>query len=180
MISYFDTIEDAFVDRLCPLVDDYGYEVQALPDAKGELERPATRARVTVAYSGSRFGDKTSPGLPEILAVGIPFQEEFASFSIIIESDRRRGRGGCLEGLELTRRLLLGWEPAKGYGRVTAMDTKMVDYKDGFYAYELLLQTSRHIVPAITPQGEMGGLTEADYPPETSSPFVEARTTTNI
>lgn len=178
-MTYIDELEDAYLTRLLPLSGDgYGYEVDILPDTQEGLEKPASQARITIAYGDSRFGDKTSPGLPEILAMGIPLQQEFISLGITIEADKRRGRRGVYEAYELVRRLLQGWEPLLGLGRTTIMTFKPVGFKDGYFVYEIIVQTTRMAAPAITAEQQMGGLTEADYPPG-SAPITQAPTTVN-
>jgi hypothetical protein len=162
----YDAIEDLFLDRLVAMRD-FGFVVQAMPDTKDELERPATRSRVTVAFGASRYGDKTSPGRPEILSLGIPTGEEFIELAVVVESNKKRGQAGLYQGLELSRRLLHGWKPGHGLHRVASMTVDPVGYKDGFYTYTYLVLTSIIRVPLINEQGLSFGPTTlpADAPP---------------
>lgn len=160
----YDAIEDLFLERLASMRD-FGFVVQAMPDTKDELERPATRSRITVAYGASRYGDKTSPGRPEILAMGVPLEEEFIELAVVVESNKKRGQAGLYQGLELSRRLLHGWSPGHGLHRVASMTVEAVGYKDGFYTYTYLVLTSIIRVPLINDQGLSFGPTAADAPP---------------
>jgi hypothetical protein len=171
----YERIEDLYLERLAPLTD-YGFVIQAMPDAKEDMERPATHSRVTVAYGASRYGDKTSPGRPEILAMGMALEEEFVELNIVVEARRKRGPSGLYEGLELSRRLLHGWVPGHGMQPTASMTVEPIGYVDGFYSFSYTVLTSLQRVPLIDEYGRTFGATSDDAPPGLA-PLVSTSTT---
>lgn len=168
-----ERLEEAYALRLGALLD-FGYEVQVMPEIRPEQSRPGPNSRITVGYSSSRFGDKTSPGRPEILSMGVPHEEEFLEFALTIESNRLRGVDGVYAALELCRRLLLGFEPIPGYRRTTFMRIEYVNYADNWFGFDCIISTSTHVVPAVTPESEMGAIFE-DEAPTPEYTFLEGR-----
>jgi hypothetical protein len=174
----YQEIEEAYALRLGPIID-YGFEVQVMPDVRAEITRPTRSSRLTVTYIKSRFGDETKPGRPEIRSAGTPHQEEHIELSIVVETDRRRGATGAYYAMEYIRRLLLGYEPLPGFGRTAFMRVEFMEYENSFYKYEIVISTSRHVVPAITPESEMGSILVEDAPtPEYT--FLEGRVVANV
>lgn len=163
MPTFRDQVEDACVERLSPLALE-GFVVRPMPDTGKELSRPSEKGRVTIAFARSYNGDSNSPGRPAMKTMGLAGQEQFVEFSCFIESPRLRGTSGVYYALEKCTTLLIGWQPLHGWTEISFMDEKFEDHNNGVFSFNLTFLTARYIVPAVTPDNNVGGLTPGDYP----------------
>ena len=152
-ISY-DRLEDELVGRLNALTA-LGYDVRALPDKESELQRPSGyNPRITVAYSGSDFGDLAENKNPVATATGAMAQAEYCSLDIVFECQQLRTNRGYYEAARLAMKLLLGYKPI-GWSKLFFRTNNLKDYKheDGIFVFHLTVSCYRMIIEATDEYG---------------------------
>ena len=148
----YDRLEDAIAARLSALMP-LGYEVKTLPDTEAELQRPAGfKPRVTVAYSGSNFGDGADSKNPAVHLTGAVAQTEFCTLDVVFEAQRLRGNRGYHEALRLAMQLLLGFKPI-GWSKLMFRTNEFKNHADGVFVFHLVVTCYRFIMEATDDQG---------------------------
>lgn len=122
----YEKLESEVLARLQPLVA-AGFIVELLPEVERDNARPpAGKARVTVAYKSSDFGEHKT--------MNEAAQEETASLEIMYECQKLRGVGGLYSLRNAAFALLFGYQPSD-WSKLAAKNFTLVDRIDGFWLY---------------------------------------------
>jgi hypothetical protein len=156
-ILSYDRLEDELAARLSALIP-LGYEVKTLPDTEAELQRPAGfQPRVTVAYTGSNFGDGADNKNPIAVATGAMAQTEYCTLDVVFESQKLRTNRGYHEALRQAMRLLLGFKPT-GWSKIFFRTNEFKNHADGVFVFHLVVSCYRMVIEATDEHGTPLGL----------------------
>lgn len=100
--SVLEQIEQAIVCQLKP-VERCGFEIQSLPQVQAEMEKPATKPRVTISY---RESERSEPK-----AMGVMRQERTFTFQVTFQARVLRGKEGIYKLMAAVESLLMGFMP---------------------------------------------------------------------
>jgi hypothetical protein len=145
-----DTVEDAIVAHLSPLLSGVNVDVVATPDTDADLVEVFDRGRVTVCYHSSTYDGDDASRTKNHRAMGVVAQRQEIDLMFILQAPLRRGPGGVIDQLVRVRKALLGWSPP-GMGKLYAVRDDFQGREDGVWMHTLTLRgldLVREVVPA--------------------------------
>jgi hypothetical protein len=129
----YQQAEQDIIDRLIPFKT-AGIDIQPLPENQAAFKQPFEKAKITVAYKGSKW--KYPASTSEMS------QDEEVMFEFSIQSRTLRGNIGIYFVKALTIKALVGFAPTdcdKMYCKESGMTQASVALDDGVWTYTLIM-----------------------------------------
>lgn len=134
----YDTIQSAVTTQLQNAISGaFGVgsvEVVPMPDTEAEYRKPFVKPRLTVIFTGAKFGTRTGPDPVR--------QLETVALQVNIQAKRLYTNEGIYPLVEATRLALLGFRP-EDCQPMTLVEVSPVSHDIGTYEYVLLFEATR-------------------------------------
>lgn len=132
----YSDLEEEVVARLSSL-DTADCKVLAQPENQDDFKRTVQKARITVAYIGSKGG--------EIKATDLVRQPEDIVVEVVVQARKLRGVGySVLKLCAAIKALLIGWK-ASNAERMYFHDNGITDYSEGVFTYSMKFKCESEI-----------------------------------
>lgn len=121
------------------------YVITDIPEKQADFDRPWTKGRITVAYSGSTFGHKEKGSLLSTNAIA---QEETAEFTISIQARSLRGENGIHKSISRVKKIVTGFKPSdcdRLFLKEGAFQEEQ-PYHEGVWTYQLCVACTTRAV----------------------------------
>jgi Gp37 protein len=129
----YQAAEQDIIDRIAPFKT-AAIDIQILPENQVDFKRPFEKAKITVAYKGSKWKDPASTGHMS--------QDEEVMFEFSIQSRTLRGDRGIYKVKALLIQALVGFAPTdcdKMYCKESGMTQAHTTFEGGVWTYTLIM-----------------------------------------
>lgn len=129
----YEQAETDIIARITPFIN-AGIEVIPLPQNQADFKRPFEKAKITVAYKGSKWEKPQSTAEMS--------QDEDVMFEFSIQSKTLRGDRGIYIVKSLLIQALVGFAPTncdKMYCKESGMTEAKTTFEDGVWTYTLIM-----------------------------------------